>query len=503
MPAASVSTAGHVEADRPELAAIRETMLIDGKPVREGLGAPIAVHDPATGQVIAHQPDAGPVQIDLAVQAARRAFDFGPWRDLLPAGRERLLLKLADLVEQHGNELARLETLNNGKLLGVAQGLEVGAGAQWLRYMAGWATKITGDTLSLSIPFPPGVRYSAQTLPQAVGVVGAIIPWNFPLLMAIWKIAPALAAGCTVVLKPAEETPLTALRLAELVLEAGFPPGVVNVVTGRGETAGAALVAHPDVDKIAFTGSTEVGKLIGRAAMDDMKRVSLELGGKSPVIVLDDCDVDRAVQGAAAAIFFNQGQVCTAGSRLYVQKGLYAKVVQGLADLAAGMKLGSGFDSATQIGPLVSARHQKRVMDYIGIGRAEGGRVLAGGGVGQGEGYFVQPTVFAELRPDARIVREEIFGPVVVAQPFDTLDDALRLANDSTFGLGASLWSNDLARVHSLIPRISAGTVWVNTHNMLDPNMPFGGFKQSGIGREHGRAVLDLYLEKKSVCIAY
>ncbi|WP_447918852.1 phenylacetaldehyde dehydrogenase StyD [Achromobacter aegrifaciens] len=503
MSSASASTAGHAGSDRPELGAIREAMFIDGKPVREGQGAPIAVHDPATGEVIAHQPDAGPLQVDLAVQAARRAFGAGPWHDMLPAGRERLLLKLADLVEQHGTELARLETLNNGKLLGVAQGLEVGSGAQWLRYMAGWATKITGDTLSLSIPFPAGVRYSAYTLPQAVGVVAAIIPWNFPLLMAIWKIAPALAAGCTVVLKPAEETPLTALRLAELVLEAGFPPGVVNVVTGRGETAGAALVEHPGVDKIAFTGSTEVGKLIGRAAMDDMKRVSLELGGKSPVIVLDDCDVDRAVQGAAAAIFFNQGQVCTAGSRLYVQKGLYPRVVQGLADLAAGMKLGSGFDPATQVGPLVSARHQKRVLDYIGIGRGEGGRVLAGGNCGSDSGYFVQPTVFADVPPGARIAREEIFGPVVVAQPFDTLDDAVRLANDSVYGLGASLWSNDLARVQSLIPRIDAGTLWVNTHNMLDPNMPFGGFKQSGIGREHGRAVLEMYLERKSVCIAY
>jgi len=357
--------------------------------------------------------------------------------------------------------------------------------------------------LSLSIPFPPGVQYSAYTLAQPVGVVGAIIPWNFPLLMAVWKIAPALAAGCTVVLKPAEETPLTALRLAELVLEAGFPPGVVNVITGRGETAGAALVAHPGIDKIAFTGSTEVGKLIGRAAMDDMKRVSLELGGKSPVIVLDDCDVDRAVQGAAAAIFFNQGQVCTAGSRLYVQRGLYDKVVQGLADVAAGMSLGSGFDPATQIGPLISARHQQRVMDYIGIGRAEGGRVLTGGVAGDGEGYFVRPTVFADVPQQARIAQEEIFGPVVVAQPFDSLDDAVRLANDSAFGLGASIWSNDLTRVQRLIPRIDAGTVWVNTHNMLDPNMPFGGFKQSGVGREHGRAVLEMYLEKKSVCIAY
>ena len=283
-------------AERPELGAIREHMLIDGQPVRSGQGESIAVHDPATGEIIARVPDAGAAEIDQAVRSARRAFESGSWRDMLPAGRERLLLALADLVERHGAELARLETLNNGKLLGVAQGLEVGSGAQWLRYMAGWATKITGETLSLSIPFPPGTQYSAYTLPQAVGVVGAIIPWNFPLLMAIWKIAPALAAGCTVVLKPAEETPLTALRLGELVLEAGFPPGVVNVVTGRGETAGAALVAHPGVDKIAFTGSTEVGKLIGRAAVDDMKRVSLELGGKSPVIVLDDCDVDRAVQ---------------------------------------------------------------------------------------------------------------------------------------------------------------------------------------------------------------
>ena len=296
----------------------------------------------------------------------------------------------------------------------MAQGLEVGSGAQWLRYMAGWATKITGETLSLSIPFPPGTQYSAYTLPQAVGVVGAIIPWNFPLLMAIWKIAPALAAGCTVVLKPAEETP-TALRLGELVLEAGFPPGVVNVVTGRGETAGAALVAHPGVDKIAFTGSTEVGKLIGRAAVDDMKRVSLELGGKSPVIVLDDCDVDRAVQ-ARRAIFFNQGQVCTAGSRLYVQRGLYQKVAQGLADVAASMKLGSGFDADTQVGPLVSARHQQRVLDYIGLGRAEGGRVMAGGEAGAGAGYFVRPRCSPTSGPMPASCAK-IFGPVVVAQP--------------------------------------------------------------------------------------
>ncbi|MBV6273257.1 aldehyde dehydrogenase family protein [Alcaligenaceae bacterium CGII-47] len=489
--------------DRPELAAIREHMIIDGKPCTEGSGQTVPVYDPATGAVIAHQIEAGPAQVDQAVQAARRAFTGSAWGDMVPAGRERLLLNLADLLEQHGDELARLETLNNGKLLPLSHGLEVAAGAQWLRYMAGWATKLSGDTLSLSIPFPPGVKYNAYTRLEPVGVVAAIVPWNFPLLMAIWKIAPAVATGCTIVLKPAEETPLTAIRLAELALEAGFPPGVINVITGRGEVTGAALVAHPGVNKISFTGSTEVGRLIGRQAMDDMKRVSLELGGKSPVIIMDDCDVELAVQGAAGAIFFNQGQVCTAGSRLFVQRGIYDKVVAGLAKVAESLTIGSGFDPATQIGPMVSARHRERVMSYIDLGRAEGGRVLAGGQAYEGDGFFVRPTVFAELAPDARVVREEIFGPVVVAASFDTEDQAVAMANDTRFGLGASIWSNDLNRVNRLVPRIQAGTVWVNTHNMLDPHMPFGGVKQSGIGREHGRAAVEAYLESKSVCIAY
>src|SRR5690606_31327236 len=374
--------------DRPELSAIREHMIIDGKPYTTGVGQGLPVYDPATGSGIARQLEAGPAQVDEAVAAARKAFDNPDWRDLPPVARERLLLKLADLVEQHGDALARLETLNNGKLLALAQGLEVGAGAQWLRYMAGWATKISGETLNVSIPFPPGFNYHAYTRPEPVGVVAAIVPWNFPLLMAIWKIAPAVATGCTVVLKPAEETPLTAIRLAELALEAGFPPGVINVITGTGELTGAALTAHPDVDKIAFTGSTEVGKLIGHAAISDMKRVSLELGGKSPVVVLDDCDVDLAVQGAAGAIFFNQGQVCTAGSRLYIHDRIYDKVVSGLADLAASMKLGSGFDPETQIGPMVSARHQQRVLDYIELGKQGGARFMAGGAAA-GQGYFV------------------------------------------------------------------------------------------------------------------
>ncbi|MFT0533713.1 aldehyde dehydrogenase family protein [Castellaniella hirudinis] len=489
-------------AQRPEHAAIREHMVIDGQPCAAGIGR-LPVFNPATGEIIAQQIEAGPEQVDLAVQAARRAFESAAWRGMPPAGRERLLLALADRIEAEGEALARLETLNNGKLLAMSQMLEVGASAQWLRYMAGWATKITGDTLSLSIPFPPGIQYHGYTRPEPVGVVAAIVPWNFPLLMAVWKIAPAIAAGCTLVLKPAEETPLTALRLAELALEAGFPPGVINVITGRGEVTGAALVAHPGVDKIAFTGSTEVGKLIGHAAVDDMKRVSLELGGKSPVVIMDDCPVDLAVQGAAGAIFFNQGQVCTAGSRVFIQAGIYDRVVEGLAAAADSLKMGSGFEADTQIGPLISARHRDRVSRYIDAGRASGAQLLAGGQPWQGDGYFVHPTVFADAAPDASIVREEIFGPVVVAARFDQEEDAVRLANDTRFGLGASIWSNNLARVQRLVPRIQAGTVWVNTHNMLDPAMPFGGYKQSGVGREHGRAVIDNYIETKSVCIAY
>lgn len=486
----------------PERAAIREHMIIDGQACADGAGR-LPVFDPASGEIIAHQIEAGPVQVDRAVRAARQAFDSPAWRGMLPAGRERLLLALADRVEAEGESLARLETLNNGKLLGLSRMLEVGASAQWLRYMAGWATKITGDTLDLSIPFPPGIKYHAYTRPEPVGVVAAIVPWNFPLLMAVWKIAPAIAAGCTVVLKPAEETPLTAIRLAELALEVGFPPGVVNVITGCGEVTGAALVAHPDVSKIAFTGSTEVGKLIGHAAMDRMKRVSLELGGKSPVVIMDDCPVDLAIQGAAGAIFFNQGQVCTAGSRVFIQEGIYDRVVAGLAAAADSLKLGSGFDPDTQIGPMISARHRDRVSSYIAAGRASGARILAGGQDWDGPGYFVRPAVFADADPNASIVREEIFGPVVVAARFRDEDEAVRLANDTCFGLGASIWSHDLGRIQRLVPRIQAGTVWVNTHNMLDPSMPFGGYKQSGVGREHGRAVIDNYIETKSVCIAY
>ncbi|MDW3689073.1 aldehyde dehydrogenase family protein [Cupriavidus sp. CV2] len=483
--------------------AIRNAMLIDGEWRQAKSGETFAVFDPATGEEIARVPAGGAADIDAAVAAAGRAFAGGTWRVMMPAQRERLLLKLADLVEQHGDELARLETLNNGKLLAFSQGLEVGGSAQWLRYMAGWATKIEGSTLDVSVPFPPGTRYSAMTRRSPVGVVGAIVPWNFPLLMAVWKIAPALACGCTVVLKPAEETPLTALRLAELALEAGFPPGVLNVVTGDG-VPGAALVAHPGVNKITFTGSTEVGRLIGARCGQDIRRVSLELGGKSPVIVLDDCDPAHAIQGAAGAIFLNQGQVCTAGSRLYVARRHYDQVVEGLGKVANATVLGSGLDPASQMGPLVSARHRDKVMGLIGTGRSEGAQIVAGGDALDRPGYFVRPTVVANAAcKDLTLVREEVFGPVVVAMPFDDPEAVLAEANRSEYGLGASIWSNDLRAVQRLVDGLDAGTVWVNTHNIVDPNMPFGGYKASGVGREHGRSAIEAYTEIKSVCMAY
>ncbi|WP_415768062.1 phenylacetaldehyde dehydrogenase StyD [Paraburkholderia sp. J69-1] len=483
---------------------IRTQMFVDGRFCASGNNRTFAVFNPATGAEIAQVPDASDADIDAAVHAARRAFRADTWRRMPPAERERLLLKLADLVERNGDELAALETLNQGKLLGFSKMLEVGGSVQWLRYMAGWATKIEGSTVDLSLAFPPGVRYNASTRRVPAGVVAAIVPWNFPLLMAVWKIAPALACGCTVVLKPAEETPLTAIRLAELAHEAGFPPGVFNVVTGQGETAGAALVRHPGVDKVTFTGSTEVGRIIGRQCADDLKRVSLELGGKSPVIVLDDCDPQRAIAGAAGAIFFNHGQVCTAGSRLYVPRARFDEIVDGIAQVARNTVLGSGFDAATQMGPLVSARHRDKVADMIAQGRAEGGEIVAGGGSAPRAGFFVEPTVIANAANKAlTVVREEVFGPVLVAMPYDDVEEAIAAANASEYGLGASVWTNQLDRALRVVDAVEAGTVWVNTHNMVDPALPFGGFKASGIGREHGRAIIDSYTETKSVCIAY
>jgi len=477
-------------------------MLIGADWLEAASGETLAVVDPASGEKFAAVPAGDAADIDRAVAAARRAFESGDWPKMRPVDRERLLLKFADLVEANAQELAEIESLDNGKPVTMARHVDVALVVDFLRYMAGWATKIEGSTMEVSVPIVREREFFGFTRREPVGVVGAIIPWNFPLLMAAWKVAPALATGCTIVLKPAEETPLSALRFAELALEAGYPAGVLNVVTGLGHTAGAALASHRGVEKVAFTGSTEIGKLVGKAALDNMTRVSLELGGKSPVIVLDDADPMHAAAGAAQAIFFNQGQVCTAGSRLFVHKSRFDAVVDGLSGIAASMKLGAGIDPTTQIGPLVSATQQKRVLGYIESGFAEGARAATGGAAGEGAGFFVKPTVLVDTTDDMKVVREEIFGPVVVAMPYDDLDEVARRANDTPYGLAASIWSNDLARVHRLIPKIQAGTVWVNCHNILDNAMPFGGFKQSGIGREMGRAVLDLYTESKSVIMA-
>lgn len=477
-------------------------MLINGDWVGAASGLTLDVLNPATEELIARVPAAGEEDVNRAVLAARRALDGGAWHHMRPAQRQRLMLKLADLLEANAQAFAEVESIDNGKSAVIAQAVDMALSVDFLRYMAGWVTKIEGSTVEVSVPYAPQAEFMAYTRREPVGVVAAIVPWNFPLLVAIWKLGPALAAGCTVVLKPAEQTPLTALMLGELILEAGFPPGVVNIVTGDGVGAGAPLVRHPLIHKVSFTGSTEVGKLIGKAAVDNMTRCTLELGGKSPVIVLDDCDPAAAAAGAAQAIFFNHGQVCCAGSRLYVQKKLFDRVVADVADLAARMPLGPGLDPAMQMGPLVSREQMERVCSYIDLGRSQGATVVTGGGRAKDKGYYVQPTVLANVSQDMRVVQEEIFGPVLTAMPYDDLEQVAAWANDTPFGLGASIWSNNLSKVHRLIPKIKAGSVWVNCHSVLDPAMPFGGFKQSGIGRDMGKAALDAYLETKSVYIA-
>jgi phenylacetaldehyde dehydrogenase len=420
---------------------------------------------------------------------------------MTPSERGRILWKLADLIERQTEQFATLESLDNGKPLSVARVADVPLTVDMFRYMAGWATKITGTTIPISFPG----EYLSFTLREPVGVVGQIIPWNFPLLMAAWKLAPALATGCTVVLKVAEQTPLTGLRLGELCQEAGLPEGVVNVLAGYGETAGAALAAHQDVDKVAFTGSTEVGKLIVKAAAGNLKKVTLELGGKSPVIVLDDADIEQVIPGAAGAIFFNHGQCCCAGSRLMIHKKIFDKVVAGVADQAKSIKLGPGLDPITQMGPLVSDEQFRRVTGYIRSGVDEGAEVVVGGKKGSDNGgYFVQPTVLTKTNPTMKVVREEIFGPVVCAQPItdEDLEAIARDANSTTYGLAASVWSRDISKANKLAKRVRAGTVWVNCHNVFDASLPFGGYKESGWGREMGEFVLNNYTEVKAVTTA-
>jgi len=479
-------------------------LLINGEWKAADSGETFAVYNPASGAEIAQVAEGGAEDINQAVAAARKVFDdpSHAWNTMTPSERGKLIWKIGDLILEHADELAELESLDNGKPMGVAKVADVPLSADLFHYMAGWATKLEGNTIPISVPYAPGAKFHAFTVREPVGVVGQIIPWNFPLLMAAWKLGPVLATGNCVVLKPAEQTPLTALRLGEILQEAGVPDGVVNIVTGMGETAGAALAAHDDVDKVAFTGSTEVGKMIVNAAAGNLKKVTLELGGKSPNIIFKDTDdLEATIAGAASAIFFNHGQCCCAGSRLYVEKDIFDDVVQGVSAAADAIKLGPGLAADTEMGPLVSDEQLERVAGYMNAGQEAGANCVTGGTRRGDSGYFVSPTVITDARDDMSIVREEIFGPVVVADPFDDPEEIIARGNDSTYGLAAGIWTRDIAKAHRTAARLRAGTVWVNCYNIFDAALPFGGYKQSGWGREMGHEVLDLYTETKAVCL--
>ena len=460
-------------------------------------GALADVIEPSTEDVLTRIPMGTAADLDRAVQAARAQFDGGPWSQLKPLERERLIHRLADLIEHNGDELAQIESIDMGKSVSQARAVDIQGTVDTLRYFAGWASKLHGRTVEPSLPG----NYLAYTRKEAVGVVGAIVPWNFPLQTMAWKLGAALATGCTVVVKPAELTSLSALRFAELVQEAGIPDGVINIVTGRGSVVGEAMCSHPGIDKLSFTGSTPVGCAVGKSAMDQMKRLTLELGGKSPVIVCADADIEAAAVAVANGVFFNAGQVCDAGTRVYVERSIYADFLDALARYTATLKIAPGLDPECFISPMVSRQQQQRVLDYIALGQAEGARLFYGGQPLDGPGFFVEPTIFADCDNRMRVVREEIFGPVLVTQPFDSLEQALELANDSVYGLAAAIYSSDLGTVHGLIPRLRAGTVYVNAHSTLDPSMPFGGYKQSGYGKDMGAEQLEFFLETKAVWI--
>ena len=492
--AALLDTAGH-----PFLTSKPKRLLIGGKWVEAASGKTFETLNPSTGDVLARVAEGDREDIDRAVDAARCAFD-GPWRKFKPFERQNLLLRLADLVERHFDELAALDTLDMGAPISRTSNGRLRA-LGTLRYYAGQATAIHGETIENSLPGD----HVSFTLKEPVGVVGAIIPWNAPLNSSIWKLGPVLATGCTVVLKPAEEAPLTSLRLAELCQEAGVPPGVVNVVTGYGETAGAALAGHPDVDKVAFTGSHLTGQKIIQASAGNLKRVSLELGGKSPDVVFADADLDAAAPGAGMAVFANSGQICSAGTRLFVEQTIYEEFTARVAAFGKTLRIGNSSDPQTQVGPLVSAEQLDRVTGYLAIGRQEGARPLSGGerltDGDKAKGYFVPPTVFADVSDDMRIAQEEIFGPVISAIPFTDIEEVIRRANKTSFGLGSGVWTRDVGKAHRVARGIRAGSVWINCYQAMDPAMPFGGYKMSGYGREGGKQHVEEYLNVKAVWI--
>jgi phenylacetaldehyde dehydrogenase len=484
---------------KARLRARPQQLLIAGQWRAAISGRVLDVFDPATGEVFAQAPAGEAADIDLAVNAAREALERGPWRSTSPAERSRLLWKLSDLVEANAAELALLETLDNGMPLWLAQMWNVPKAVECLRYYAGWPMRLGGETLPVSTPG----EYHTYTRCEPVGVVGQIVAWNMPFGMAVGKIAPALAAGCTVVLKPAEQTPLSALRLGQLVQEAGFPDGVVNIVPGTGEAAGRPLVEHPGVDKIAFTGSTRVGKSILAAAGGNLKRVTLELGGKSPVIIFPDADLEAATTAAANGIFVNTGQICAAGSRLFIHERVYERILEGVVGQARGLKIGPGVEAGTFMGPVVSPQQLERVMGYIHSGEQQGAQIVRGEQTLPDRGYFVRPAVLSHVRPEMAVMREEIFGPVVCALTFgdEDLDEIARVANDTSYGLSAYIWTRNVSTAHRLAARIKAGSISVNGGAGMDFTMPFGGFKQSGLGREHGREGVEAYTETKTVSI--
>jgi aldehyde dehydrogenase (NAD+) len=477
---------------------IRQTrLLIDGRWVDSASGKTFETLNPATGEVIAQVAEGDREDVDRAVKAARKAFEGGPWRRMDARERGKILYRLADLMEQHIDELAALETLDNGKPIRDSRSADLPLSIDCYRYYAGWADKLEGKTI------PVNGNFFCYTRHEPVGVVGQIIPWNFPLLMQAWKWGPALAAGCTLVLKPAEQTPLTALRVAELAMEAGVPDGVINVVPGFGPTAGAAVAEHLNIDKVAFTGSTEVGKLIMQAAgRSNLKRVTLELGGKSPNIVFADADLDAAVEGAFLGLFFNQGQCCCAGSRLFVEDKIYDRFLDRIVGRTQKQVVGDPFDPNTTQGPQVNEEQFDKIMAYIESGRQEGGKLLLGGRRVGERGYFIEPTVFADVRDDMLIAREEIFGPVMSVIPFKDVDEVIARGNRTFYGLAAAVWTRDIGKAHRLAAELKAGTVWVNCYDVFDTAAPFGGFKMSGIGRELGSYALENYIEVKTVTVA-